>query len=189
MNLIHQACSTGTDAGQLTGQMLGYFRDVMAVRVGCGDDVLLNCSAADMDGLKELGERLGLQTVLTIVQIFDSAMVRMQSSLHKRTLLEVAAIRSSNLEKLDAIPDLIKQLSAAGGAVPVSAQPSSAANPVKKNEVAKPAAVESLAKLDVRPPAEATKIAEPPVAADRVAEPAAKLPAKNAAHRGRILPI
>ena len=33
-------------------QLLGYFRDMMAIRVGCGEDTMLNCTAPDMDHLK-----------------------------------------------------------------------------------------------------------------------------------------
>jgi DNA polymerase-3 subunit gamma/tau len=151
LSLIHESVTGGVDAGQLTGQLLGYFRDMMAVRAGCGEDILLNCSASDMPRLQELADELGLQTILTIVQMIDSAVVRMQSSLHKRTLLEVAAIRACNLESIDAISDLVNSLSGAGGAqtsvkrsspgVSKSAATKPASKPktaVKKNEVSKP---------------------------------------------------
>ncbi|QEG22838.1 DNA polymerase III subunit gamma/tau [Mariniblastus fucicola] len=110
MNLIHQSIADGVDAGQLTGQLLGYFRDMMATHIGCGDEVLQSCSASDADGLREVGKQLGLQTMLTIVQILDTAVVRMQSSLHARVLLEVAAVRISNLEHLESISDLVNSL-------------------------------------------------------------------------------
>lgn len=111
LNLIHQGMSEGVDAGQMADQLLGYFRDMMAIQVGCGADTLLNCTATDMEHLAALGEALGLETILTIVQLLDSAVVRMQSSLHSRTLLEAAAIRICNLEKLDSISDLVNSLS------------------------------------------------------------------------------
>jgi DNA polymerase-3 subunit gamma/tau len=112
--LIHQNLSAGVNAGQLAGQLLGYFRDMMAVRVGCNEDTLLNCSGPDIPTLKQHGEALGLETILSIVQVLDNAIVRMQSSLHARTLLEVAAVRVSGLEHVDSIPNLIKSLSTAG---------------------------------------------------------------------------
>ena len=110
MNLIHQSIAGGTDAGQLAGQLLGYFRDMMATHIGCGDEVLQSCSASDADSLRDVGGQLGLQTMLTIVQILDTAVVRMQSSLHARVLLEIAAIRICNLEHLESISDLVSSL-------------------------------------------------------------------------------
>ena len=118
--LIHQNLSSGVNAGQLAGQLLGYFRDMMAVRVGCNEDTLLNCAGSDIPVLKEQGDQLGLETILSIVQVIDNAIVRMQASLHGRTLLEVAAVRVCGLEQVDSISGLIKSLSTAGN-VSVSA--------------------------------------------------------------------
>ena len=118
--LIHQNLSSGVNAGQLAGQLLGYFRDMMAVRVGCNEDTLLNCAGSDIPVLKEQGDQLGLETILSIVQVLDNAIVRMQASLHGRTLLEVAAVRVCGLEQVNSISDLIKSLSTAGN-VSVSA--------------------------------------------------------------------
>ena len=110
LNLIHESISGGVDAGQLTGQLLGYFRDMITMHVGCGDEVLQSCSASDADALREVGGQLGLQTMLTVVQILDAAIVRMQSSLHARALLEVSAIRICNLEHLESIAELVNSL-------------------------------------------------------------------------------
>ena len=146
LNLIHRGMTEGVDAGQMADQLLGYFRDMMAVRVGCREDTLLNCTAADMEHLNSLAENLGLETILTIVQLLDSAVVRMQSSLHSRTLLEAAAIRICNLEKLDAISDLVNSL-AKGGAKATSARraPASSRSRVEMRQV------------DVKKPAAASK--------------------------------
>ncbi len=114
LSLIHQNLSSGVNAGQLAGQLLGYFRDMMAVRVGCNEDTLLNCAGSDIPELKTQGDSLGLETILSIVQVLDNAIVRMQSSLHGRTLLEVAAVRICGLEQVDSISGLIKSLSTAG---------------------------------------------------------------------------
>ena len=111
LDLLHRAMAEGVDAGQMADQLLGYFRDMMATRVGCGEDVLLSCTSADMEHLNTLAQTLGLETILSIVQLLDAAVVRMQSSLHARTLLESAAIRICNLEKLDSISDLVNSLS------------------------------------------------------------------------------
>jgi len=131
LSLIHQNLSSGVNAGQLAGQLLGYFRDMMAVRVGCNEDTLLNCAGADIPVLTTQGESLGLETILSIVQVLDNAIVRMQSSLHGRTLLEVAAVRICGLEQVDSIADLVKTLSTAGNLV-VSSGAAEKKTPKKK---------------------------------------------------------
>ncbi len=150
LNLINQSANEGINAGQLATQLLGYFRDVMAVRVGCGEDTLLTCTSSDLDSLTSMAEQLGLETILTIVQILDAAVVRMQSSLHARTLLEVAAIRVCNLENLESISDLVKQLNEGGASASgrrPAPRPAAAKKKVelkkvssasKKNEIAEP---------------------------------------------------
>ena len=150
LNLIHRGVTEGVDSGQMADQLLGYFRDMMAVRVGCGEDTLLSCTSADLDQLQTLADALGLETILSIVQILDTAVVRMQSSLHARTLLEAAAIRVCSLEKLDALADLVTSLSKSGGATKVaSTKPAPGRRPrVQMREVqpAKSAANESPSK-------------------------------------------
>ena len=111
LNLIHNGITDGVDAGQMADQLLGYFRDMMVASVDCGPDTFLNCSEGEFEHLKVLSDAIGLETILTIVQLLDSAVVRMQSSLHGRTLLEAAVVRVCNLEKLETISELVSQLS------------------------------------------------------------------------------
>jgi DNA polymerase-3 subunit gamma/tau len=111
LNLIHYGMTDGVDVGQLADQLLGYFRDMMVASVDCSPDTFLNCSEGDLEHLKVLSDAIGLETILTIVQLLDTAVVRMQSSLHGRTLLEAAVVRICNLEKLETISELVAQLS------------------------------------------------------------------------------
>lgn len=154
LNLIHQSVAGGVDAGQLTGQLLGYFRDMMTTHVGCGDEVLQSCSASDVEGLRAVGEQLGLQTILTVIQILDAAVVRMQFSLHSRVLLEAAAVRICNLEHLESISHLIGALSGGPKKLTVAATTS----PVKKN-------AEPVVATEVKPATPAPAPTPAPVAA------------------------
>ena len=156
MNLIHQGNFAGVDAGQMANQLLGYFRDMMAVRVGSNEETLLNCSAQDLPKLQTLADQFGLETILNITQILDATVVKMQNSLHGRTLLEVAAVRICNLEHLDSLADLVASIKQ-GGAAPKArprVQPSGKkiemkqveVSPTKKKEVTNnpaPAAISS----------------------------------------------
>ena len=137
MNLIHQGNFAGVDAGQMANQLLGYFRDMMAVRVGSNEETLLNCSAQDLPKLQTLADQFGLETILNITQILDATVVKMQNSLHGRTLLEVAAVRICNLEHLDSLADLVASIKQ-GGAAPKArprVQPSGKKIEMKQVEV------------------------------------------------------
>jgi len=152
LNLIHAGILQGVDAGQMASQLLGYFRDMMAVRVGCGEDTLLNCSAGDIEQLKSLADELGLETILSIVQLLDAAVVRMQSSLHARTLLEAAAIRVCNLDKLDSISDLVASLAKTGAGSAQSGPAPSGRPRVKMRQVQSPSKKNEIASSGVEQP-------------------------------------
>jgi DNA polymerase-3 subunit gamma/tau len=107
---LDRAIGEGVDVGQLAEQLLGYFRDMMAASVGCGEDLMLHTLAADQPKLRAAAEQMGLETILAVVQIFDQAVVRMRQSTHGRVLLEMAIVRSCRLENLDELSSLVAQL-------------------------------------------------------------------------------
>lgn len=116
---VSEALNQGVDSGQLAQQLLGYFRDLMTVKVGCDESLLLFSSAGDLELLRGQAEALGLEKILSIIQVLDAAVVRMQHSLHARTLLEVAVVRACSLGDLESISDLVNAL-ASGEALPSS---------------------------------------------------------------------
>jgi DNA polymerase III subunit gamma/tau len=131
---VDRALGEGVDVGQLAEQLLGYFRDMMAAAVGCGEELMLHTLAADQPKLRAAAEQMGLETILAVVQIFDQAVVRMRQSTHGRVLLEMAIVRSCCLENLDELSSLVVQLrdGAPASSLPArSARP--AAAPEKKN--------------------------------------------------------
>ena len=137
--LIHDNLSSGANAGQLADQLLAYFRDMMVTHVGCGEDTLICCSSNETEALSDQGKQFGLDTILMVVQLLDNAVVAMQSSLHARVLLEVAAVKICGLEQLESIGALIKSLSGVGnvtvGAGQGTAEPAAKKTAAKKNEV------------------------------------------------------
>lgn len=103
---VDEAVAAGVDAGRLTEQMLGYFRDLMTASVGC-DAAMLRYAAGSMHpALVELGQQWGLQTVLAIVGLIDETLVRIRHSVHARVLLESTLIQICHLPDLQAIVDL-----------------------------------------------------------------------------------
>ena len=102
--------SDGADVGPLIDQLIGWFRDVMAISVGCKPELLLHTDQADVDDLSDVGKRLGLETILAIIQILDQTVARMSQSTHARVLLELALVRISHLEDLEELPSMIARL-------------------------------------------------------------------------------
>jgi DNA polymerase-3 subunit gamma/tau len=107
---VHEAVEGGVDAGQLTDQLLGLFRDAMACLAGCGEELLLQCSVDDLPRLQALCEGLGVEKTLTILQVLDQTLVKARYSTSLRTLLETTVVRCCYLQNIDLIPQLMQQL-------------------------------------------------------------------------------
>ena len=104
------ALGEGVDVGQLTEQLLGFLRDIMATAVGCGPDLMLSAGDVDHAVMSDAANQWGLATVLAAVQVLDQSVARMRQSVHVRTLAEVAIVRIARLEDLEALEELIAQL-------------------------------------------------------------------------------
>ena len=106
---VDEAIRSGVETAQLGHQLVGLFRDILVVINGCGQETLLTANPSDFEEIVGLGRRLGNETTLACLQIFDLCLNRLPYSSHSRTLVEMAIIRSCNLENLDAISTLVKQ--------------------------------------------------------------------------------
>ncbi len=111
---LESALHQSIEIGQLAEQLLGYFRDIMAVAVGCGPDLLLHAAEADYPEIKRLGAKFGLETTLAAVQVLDQAVTKMRHSFHARVLFEVAIVRICKLEDLEELAQLAANLQAGG---------------------------------------------------------------------------
>ena len=115
LNELTAAAQEGVDVAQLIEQLFGYFRDCMVAAVGCPADTFLYASTASSGDVIEAGRRLGLQTILAVMQILDHALSRMKFNTQARILAEVALVRICNLEDLEELSSLIVKLQGAGG--------------------------------------------------------------------------
>lgn len=167
--LIDRASVEGVAAGQLVEQLLGYFRDLLVVTVGCPAEMQRHAGESLHAELRSLGQRWGLQTVLAMIGMLDQTLVRIRHSLHGRVLLESALIQITHLPDLQAVADIAAGL-AAGGSNPGAAvavrpraeAPKGVASPTteeKKNaeSLIRPAAAQ--------PNAASSSLASPPRAA------------------------
>jgi len=84
----------GVDVGQLMEQLLGYLRDLMVASVGAPAEVLLYVAPGEREGLIETASGLGCETILAMLQILDQTLARMRVSTQRRTLAELALVRS-----------------------------------------------------------------------------------------------
>ncbi len=101
---------SGVEVGLLLDQLVGYFRDVMALAVGCKADQLLYALPSQADEVADIGRQLGLATILAIGQILDHTSARMRVSMHGRTLVEMAIVRICQLGELDDLASLVAEL-------------------------------------------------------------------------------
>lgn len=134
MRGLDEAIDAGVDAGRLAEQLLGYFRDLMAVTVGCDASLMRHTSASLMPELKTLGDQWGLQTVLAVVGLIDQTLVRIRLSVYSRVLLEATLIQICNLPDLQEIVDLASAAKSSTSSVP--AQKKKLTPPIKLAPVA-----------------------------------------------------
>ncbi len=128
IGLVDEATRAGADPGQLAEQLLNYLRDIMAVGVGGGPELLKLANPLGHAQIKQLAEGWGLQTILSAIQILDEALVRMRSSVSATTLLEVALLQICQLEKLASIPALLEAFVQGTPGNPVRTAPVQATN-------------------------------------------------------------
>jgi len=132
LNEIELSTVEGVDAGQLTEQLLGYFRDMMAATVGCDVNAMLQTGSTEYEDLVQAGQQLGLETILAALQILDQAVTRMRQSTYVRVILEMAVVRICQLADLDELSELIGQLR--------QPEPQLGAKPLKTSAEKRPAA-------------------------------------------------
>ncbi len=107
---LDAAIMAAIDVGQFLEQLLGVFRDMMAVKVGCGDEQLLSFAGAEVRAkVRQLAEGVSLETVLAMLQILDSTLARFRVTTQRRTLAEMAVVRLANLGDLQDLGDLLAQ--------------------------------------------------------------------------------
>ncbi|MEX0868018.1 MAG: DNA polymerase III subunit gamma/tau, partial [Pirellulales bacterium] len=135
---LDAAIMAAIDVGQFLEQLLGVFRDMMAVKVGCGDEQLLSFAGAEARAkVRQLAEGVSLETVLAMLQILDATLARFRVTTQRRTLAEMAVVRLANLGDLQDLGDLLAQaaqgneirLSTGGAQAPASPSSSAPSTP------------------------------------------------------------
>jgi DNA polymerase-3 subunit gamma/tau len=107
---LDAAMSAGVDAAQLIEQLFGYLRDCMVAAIGCPSESFLYTSPSGANQVVDVGKRLGLDTLLAVMQILDQTLARMRYSTQSRILAELALVRMGHLEDLEELSELIAEL-------------------------------------------------------------------------------
>ena len=107
---LDHAIRDGVDAGQLAEQLLGCLRDLLALSVGGGKELMLDTSEGDIETLTKTAKAWGTPNLLAAAQILDQSIARMRLVTHSRVLLETALVRIALLEDLQQLADIIGQL-------------------------------------------------------------------------------
>ena len=150
---LDAAMNTGVDAGQLIEQLFGYLRDCMVAVVGCPSETFLYASPSGAEQVVTLGKRLGLDTLLAVMQILDQTLSRMRYSTQGRILAELALVRIAHLENLDELAEVIAELRAGGGAMQAAGPAAGAAKKKVEPAVApSEAAIQPPPQRGVQPP-------------------------------------
>ncbi len=130
LRLIDQAATEGIAAGQLAEQLLGYFRDILAVAVGCPAEMQRHAGESLHDELKRLGASWGLERLLAIVGMIDQTIVRIRHTVHGRVLLEATLVQICHLPDLQSLADLATAIASGTSSSPSPSGVKPAARPV-----------------------------------------------------------
>jgi len=114
---LDEAIASGADPGGVLEQVLAALRDSLVASVGVEGRLLRQGSPGGVD-LSQLGRTLGTETILAMLQILDHSLARMRTSLHGMVIAEMALVRLSRLENLDAIAVAVERAAAAAALEP-----------------------------------------------------------------------
>ena len=117
------ALGSGVQLGELVDQFLNYLRDLMVLASGAEGVPLLAVSLSHRERLKAQADQWGLQTILAALQILAEAKGQMFRASSARALAEVALVRISLLEDLQALDRLVQELKQGRSPVAGSASP------------------------------------------------------------------
>ena len=120
LGTLDSAVDEGVDEGQLIDQLMGIFRDCMVALSGCEKEAFQHATTAEeAETIQNIGNRMGLETVLAVLGVLQRTQADMRYSTAQRTLTELALVRCCRLEGMEQISTLLSRLDA-GEALPAN---------------------------------------------------------------------
>ncbi|MDB5385644.1 MAG: dnaX 1 [Planctomycetaceae bacterium] len=118
---FQMALEGGVQLGELTDQLLSYTRDLLIVASGAQDVPMQSIADENYPTLKQQATAWGLRNILAALQILADTKGKMRGVNYGRALAELALVRLSLLEDLNALEQVIAAIRsgqfAVGGAV------------------------------------------------------------------------
>jgi len=113
LGTLDSAVGEGVDEGQLIDQLMGIFRDCMVALSGCEKEAFQHATTAEeAETIQNIGDRMGLETVLAVLGVLQRTQADMRYSTAQRTLTESALVRCCRLEGMEQISTLLSRLDA-----------------------------------------------------------------------------
>ncbi|MEC7564408.1 MAG: DNA polymerase III subunit gamma/tau [Planctomycetota bacterium] len=107
---LHQLWKTGSEPEQVAQQLMGVYRDTLAVAVGGGQEIMEFTQRDEFSQVQNLADSMGQYTCLAALEILQELFRKLRSSVQIRVLIEMTVIRIATLEELDEIQNWLNVL-------------------------------------------------------------------------------
>ena len=107
---LHQLWKTGSEPEQVAQQLMGVYRDTLAVAVGGGQEIMEFTQRDEFPQVQNLADSMGQYTCLAALEILQELFRKLRSSVQIRVLIEMTVIRIATLEELDEIQNWLNVL-------------------------------------------------------------------------------
>jgi DNA polymerase-3 subunit gamma/tau len=128
LDLLAAETEEGLQFGELTDQLIAYWRDLMVLNSTGGTATDLSVAPRHRDTLAQQASVLKLDTILAGLDVLSSTRARLRNSNHGRVLLEMALVRLGRLDDLASLSQIAQWLSQPQTAPP---QPARAAGNIR----------------------------------------------------------
>jgi DNA polymerase-3 subunit gamma/tau len=110
LDLLAAGADEGLQLGELTDQLIAYWRDLMVLNSTGGVGTDLSVPPRHRDTLTKQAESLKLDTILAGLDILNSTRARLRTSNYGRVLVEMALVRLGRLDDLASLSQLVQWL-------------------------------------------------------------------------------
>jgi DNA polymerase-3 subunit gamma/tau len=158
---LDAALSDGVQLGELTDQLIHYFRDLMIIASHAEKVALQSVAEIRRPELSPQAESWGLATIVAALQMLVEAKGRMFRAPYARAMAELALVRITLLEDLENLAALVRSLSSGDGS---AAQPreSSPARSPQVSRSSQPTAPVRRSQAAAAPSASTPRAEDPP---------------------------
>jgi DNA polymerase-3 subunit gamma/tau len=138
LELVAKCADEGLQLGELTDQLIDYWRGLMLLNCTDGDAAAdLAVAERHREAVQKQAKALTLDTILAGMDVLTTTKSRLRTTSHGQVLLEMAVVRLGRLDDLVPLTQLAQALTQPGS-IPVAAKPAATADLSKKNGLTAP---------------------------------------------------